>query len=190
MSDQARRASSSSSGLFVNTLDVEERRRRALEPARRPAGLARASTASARRARRPGRPRTPRAGSARRSAASCSRTTAMNVRTESALSAQPGRGAGAPGAALRSGRKRAARAAGGRGRRRARTARRDRRRRDGGRDLEPAQGLPGRSLRLGVLRPRAQPLAPVVLDGGVRQPHEGARRTGAATRRSVPARSW
>ena len=49
-----------------------------------------------------------------------------------------------------------------------RTARRDRRRCDGRRYLEPPQGLPGRPVRLGVLRPRPQPFAALVLDGGVR----------------------
>ena len=33
----------------------------------------------------------------------------------------------------------------------------------------------GRTVRLGVLRPRPEPLPPLVLDGGLRKPHEGAR---------------
>ena len=62
-----------------------------------------------------------------------------------------------------------------RGRRSARADRDRGARRDGRRLVEPAQGVPGLGLRVGVHRHREEPLAAVVLDGVVRQPREGAR---------------
>ena len=46
---------------------------------------------------------------------------------------------------------------------------------DGRRLLEPAEGMSRLGLRVGVHRYREEPLAPVVLDGVLRQPREGAR---------------
>ena len=59
-----------------------------------------------------------------------------------------------------------------RGRRRPRHDRRGRARGDGRRLMEPAEGLRARALPLGVLRRLAQPLEPLVLDGGLRRARE------------------
>ena len=68
--------------------------------------------------------------------------------------------------------RRPARAADGRPRRRSRAHPRRRARLDDRRHVVAPQGMPARRLPLGVLRPLPQRLGQVVLDVGVRQPHE------------------
>ena len=112
---------------------------------------------------------------ARRCAGSCSRTPGSRSTPTAEFSVLDARRrAGAGRASFLRSRERAA--PGGRGDGRSARADRDRGARgDGRRLVEPAQGLPGLGLRVGVHRHREEPFAPVVLDGLVWQPREGAR---------------
>ena len=65
-------------------------------------------------------------------------------------------------------------AEGTRRRRRPRPPARDRLPLDGDRHVVAPQGLPRRHLQVGLLRPLQEPLRPLVLDGGLRQPPQGA----------------
>ena len=63
--------------------------------------------------------------------------------------------------------------------RRPRARPRHRVRRAGQRVVAADEGMPARALRLGVLRPLAQPVEPVVLDADLREPDEGGPAPGA-----------
>ena len=140
---------------FVNTLDVETGDDALSSPDALRAWLESRGLAPARGATWP--TSSPLAGFARRSVRCSSRTTA-SASARRRRSRSTGRRRGRTWASVRLWRRGPARAGCARCRRGTRTTRRHCGLRDGGRNLDTSEGLPGGRLPLGVLRPRAEPL--------------------------------
>ena len=168
------RAARGRAGLHQHAARSSPTARSSPIPARSRRGCARATCSAPRERLGPRRPRAALASCAS-SCARCSRSAPTAARRPATVAALNELGAGALLVASLDADGAVSLAPGARRPRRGvRGAARDRRARGARRHLGATQGLRRRRLPLGVLRPLAQPLGQLVLDGGVRQSREGA----------------